>query len=208
MNEYEYSQRETLSKDKILTFNNLIILINIIIFIIMMFGGNTDSARYLYEKGGAAPDSVINEHEYYRIWTSMFMHSGIRHIFNNMLVLFFMGELLERTAGHIKYLAIYIGSGIIGGVISQLIYYSQGEFYVVCVGASGAIFGVIGAMIYVLIRNRGHVEHLSLSRMILFVILSVYMGLTTTGISLSAHVAGLVTGFIFALILYRKRGFY
>lgn len=93
-----------------------------------------------------------------------------------------------------------------GGIVSQLWGLTQGDMYTVCVGASGAIFGVIGAMIWILIRNKGRLEDMRLPRLIIFVVLSIYMGLTTAGVSLSAHMGGLAGGFVLAVLVYRKDG--
>ena len=208
-----YGIRELLEKEtpeifrKVFTLNNLVIVINIIIYIILDIMGDVDSAQFLYEHGGAYPDGLFKEHEVYRLFTSMFMHSGIRHIGSNMLVLFFIGDNLERAVGKIKYPIIYLGSGLIAGIVSQVYYYLSGRYYVVCVGASGAIFGVIGALIWILIVNKGRLEDLSLRRMLIYVFLSIVLGLSSTNVSMSAHIGGLIGGFCLATLLYRKRGF-
>lgn len=187
--------------------NNFIILINIVVFIIMAAKGNTQSVSYLYECGGVTPESLFEDHEFYRLFTSMFMHSGISHLVNNMIVLYFIGGSLERCVGWIKYIIIYFASGLLGGLISQLYYLAMSE-NVICVGASGAIFGAVGAMLTVVVVNRGRVENFTLPRLIIYVVLSIYLGFTAEGVSLSAHLGGLATGFFTALLLYRKRGSY
>ena len=190
--------------NRFLNFNVLIVVINVIIFVIMEAIGNTDNAQFLYEHGGKTPESVIIGNEYYRYISSMFLHSGVIHLFNNMLLLFFVGDNLERVLGHVKYIILYFGSGLIAGILSQVYYYTCGDLYVVCVGASGAIFGVLGALIWVLIRNKGRLEELSLFRMILYCALS--LGINVDGVNVAAHIAGLVGGFLLAIILYRRRG--
>lgn len=189
---------------RILTFNNLIIVINIVIFIIMEILGDTENALFLFQHGGKSPSTVIMGREYYRYITSMFLHSGVRHLFNNMLLLFFVGENLERQLGAVKYLFLYFGSGLIAGIVSQVYYYLCGNLYLVCIGASGAIFGVLGALIWVLIRNNGKIEELSLTRMILYCALGI--GLNVEGVNVVAHIAGLIGGFLLSLLLYRRRG--
>lgn len=186
--------------------NTLLVAINIVVFIILEIMGNTDEAYFLYLHGGISPNTVIMDNQYYRYLTSMFVHSGVTHIFNNMLLLFFIGDNLERALGHIKYLILYFGSGLIAGIVSQVYYYMCGNIYVVCVGASGAIFGVLGALIWVLIVNKGYLEELSLGRMILYLVLSIAMGMNSVGISVSAHVGGAIGGFLLAMILYRRSG--
>ncbi len=203
---FEY--KNTNVNSYLFTVNNLLVAANIIVFIIMEIIGDTTSNSFLYYHGALFPTAVLDGgHEYYRYFTSMFMHSGISHLFNNMLVLFFIGDNLERAVGRIKYLIIYLGSGLIGGIVSQIYYYQTTSNIVLCVGASGAIFGVVGALIYILIVNKGRAEDLTLTRILIFVGLSIYMGITSTGVSVSAHIGGLVGGFILAALLYRKRGY-
>ncbi len=194
-------------RNKILTVNNFIIALNVIVFIITMHKGYIDDVQGLYKAGGIAPLSLFEDREVYRLFTSMFLHSGFRHIFNNMIVLFFMGNMLERTLGKIRYLILYMASGIIGGITSQMYYFMMGNTAVVCVGASGAIFGVLGALTWVLIVNKGYVEDLSLGRMIMYIVVSIVLGMSTPNVSVSAHVGGLIAGFVLAVLLYRKRGY-
>lgn len=197
---------ESTVANRILSFNNAVILVNIIVFAVMEIIGDTENGMFLYEHGGITAQSLFGEKEVYRLFTSMFVHSGISHIFNNMLVLFFIGNNLEAAIGRIKYLLLYLGSGLAGGIVSQLYYYQQGKPDIVCVGASGAIFGVMGAMVWVLIRNKGRVEKAVLLRYIIGVVLSVFIGFTSEGVSQSAHIGGLIGGFLLAVLLYRKEG--
>ena len=134
----------------------------------------------------------------------MFLHFSIDHLFYNMLVLIFLGDVLEKTAGKLRYLLIYFGGGVIGNLVS-LWFDLRAERYVVSAGASGAIFAVIGALIWIVIRNKGNLEGYSGKRLVLMAGLSVAEGLTTSGIDNCAHVGGLVAGFLISLLLYRKK---
>lgn len=191
-----------------LSVNNLIILINVIVYIVLATKGDMGNGIYLYSKGAVNPYSLVNNHEYYRLFTSMFLHAGIRHLISNMFVLYFLGESLESVVGHVKYLIIYLGSGLIGGIISQSYYYSIGKMLTPCVGASGAIFGVLGAILWILIISKGRNNKFTLARVIIYILFSIYIGFTSEGISLSAHIGGLIGGFVLAMLLYRKRGIY
>ena len=99
---------------------------------------------------------IIQGGEYYRLFTCMFLHFGIEHLLNNMLVLFVLGSRLEQVIGKIKFLLIYLIGGVLGNVISLLIELRTQDF-AVSAGASGAVFAVMGAMIYIVIRNKGWV---------------------------------------------------
>ncbi len=131
----------------------------------------------------------------------MFLHFGISHLANNMLVLFVLGQRLEPAVGGVRYLLIYLLSGFGGNVIS-LGLEMQSSNYAVSAGASGAVFGVMGAMIYVILRNKGRVADLSIKKMMIMAAFSLYFGFTSTGVDNAAHVGGLICGFLgsFAVI--------
>lgn len=200
-------ERARTKQNYVLTVNNFIILVNVIVFAVMALKGDTQNTYYLYKCGGITPESLFEDHQVYRLFTSMFMHSGISHLVNNMIVLYFIGGTLEKYVGRVRYLIIYLLSGLLGGLISQIYYMAMAE-NVICVGASGAIFGAVGAMLTVVVVNHGRVENFTLPRLIIYVVLSIYLGFTSPGVSLSAHLGGLAIGFFTALLLYRKRGSY
>lgn len=184
--------------------NKIIVAINIIVFLILEWLGDTESSMFMYEHGAMFPEAVLAEQEWYRLFTCMFIHFGIQHLGNNMLILFFLGDNLERAMGHVKYLMVYILSGLCGSCLSMMHMVQSGD-YAVSGGASGAIFGVIGALIYVVVRNRGKLEELTTKRLILMAALSLYHGFTASGVDNLAHIGGIVSGFILAVLLYRKK---
>ena len=200
-------ERVRTRQNYVFTVNNFIILVNVVVFAVMALKGNTQNTIYLYRCGGITPESLFEDHQVYRLFTSMFMHSGISHLVNNMIVLYFIGGTLEKYIGRVRYLIIYLLSRLLGGLISQIYYMAMAE-NVICVGASGAIFGAVGAMLTVVVVNHGRVENFTFPRLIIYVVLSIYLGFTSQGVSLSAHLGGLATGFFTALLLYRKRGSY
>ena len=93
---------------KISSVNTALIIINIILFLIPDFFGFLISGDVLLEKGTVIPLLVTEGGEYYRLFTSIFLHFNIRHLLNNMLVLFVLGEKLENCLGHVKYLLFYL----------------------------------------------------------------------------------------------------
>ena len=163
----------------------------------------------MIRKGGIFWYYVIEEKEYYRILTSLFMHSDIAHVFNNMVVLLFVGANLERATGKVKYLLLYFGTGIIADITS-IVYnmmkdkQSSDIIATYSIGASGAIFGVVGAMIYIIIVNKGRLEDISSRQIILFAIFGLYGGITNAGIDNAAHIGGIIAGVILAMLLYRR----
>ena len=115
-----------------------------------------------------------------------------------------LGWNLELETGKIKFLIIYFGSGITGNLLSLFINMSTGE-NVVSAGASGAVFGLMGALFYVVIANRGRIGRLSGRGMIFMILFSLYFGLTSSGVNNEAHIGGLICGFILAAVLYRRK---
>lgn len=184
--------------------NKIVVIFNILIFFVLEWMGTPQSATFMYEHGAMYPDAVMVDGEWYRLFTCMFMHFGIEHLGNNMLILFFLGDNLERAVGHVKYLLIYILSGLGGSVLSML-FMIQSQEYAVSGGASGAIFGVVGALIYIVIRNKGRLEDLTTRQLVFMAILSLYHGFTATGVDNFAHIGGLVCGFLLAVLLYWKK---
>ena len=90
----------------------------------------------------------------------MFLHFGIYHIANNMLVLFVLGQRLEPVLGKVKFILVYLLGGLGGNIFSLLMETKKAE-YAVSAGASGAVFAVMGAMLYVVIRSRGRIQDIS-----------------------------------------------
>lgn len=101
------------------SINLVIIVCNILVFLAVTLTGGTESSRHMMDCGAAyAP--LIESGEYYRLFTSMFLHFGIQHLINNMLLLLFLGDYLERAVGKTRYLVIYLGGGLVGNLCSYL----------------------------------------------------------------------------------------
>mgnify|MGYP001858859413 FL=1 len=181
-----------------------LIVINIVVFFILTMFGDTEDAVFMLQHGAMYEPYIIEGHEYYRIFTCLFLHFGITHLLNNMVLLGALGWNLELEIGKVRFVIIYFASGIIGNIVS-LFYDLTLEQPAVSAGASGAIFGLMGALLYVVIANRGRLGRLSGRGMLVMVILSLYFGLTSTGVDNLAHIGGLVSGFLLAVLLYRRK---
>ena len=183
--------------------NLIIIGVNIIVFALMEIFGDTDNITFML-KCGAAYTPWILDGQWYRLFTSMFLHFGVSHLLNNMVLLLFLGDMLEQAAGIWRYKIIYLGGGLAGNIVSLLMDYRTGEM-VVSAGASGAVFAVIGGIFVILIKQRGKVENLTLPRLVFVIFLSIYHGFQSTGIDNAAHIGGLLGGIILAFFVYRKK---
>ena len=187
-----------------------LILINVLVFIAVEFTGTSQDAWHVLEYGAAYTPYIIQNGEVYRLFTSMFLHFGIEHLVNNMLVLFVLGSRLERVIGKIRFLLIYLLGGIAGNVVSLLLELKTQEFSV-SAGASGAVFAVMGAMIYVVIRNKGWLGDLSMRQILVMAAFSLYFGFTSSGVDNAAHIGGLLAGFVLAVLFWypsESRGIY
>ena len=182
----------------------ILIAVNVAVFFILSLFGDTEDAVFMMQHGAMYSDFVIQDREYYRLFTCLFLHFGIEHLLNNMVILGALGWNLELQTGKIRFLLIYFGSGLFGNVVS-LIFHGAAQEYTVSAGASGAIFGLMGALLWVVIANHGRLGRLSGRGMLVMVALSLYFGLSSSGVDNYAHIGGLVCGFLLALILYRKR---
>ena len=152
--------------------------------------------------GASYTPLVRDQGETYRLFTSMFLHFGISHLANNMLVLFVMGEPLEQALGHFRYLILYFVSGIGANWISMM--RKGADSMVISAGASGAIFGVIGGLLSLAALNKGRLGNLSTRQLMIMVLFSLYFGFTSTGVDNTAHVSGLILGAILGILLHKR----
>ena len=190
-------------KKDIAWVNSAIIILNILYFLFLEAAGSSEDARTMIQYGALYIPMVIGKNEYYRLATAVFMHFGIHHLVNNMLVLFVLGDKLERAIGRMRYLILYLASGIGANAVSA-VFYLRTSPNVVSAGASGAIFGVVGGLIYVVIANRGRLEDLSTRQIVLMAIFSLYLGYISTGTNNTAHLSGVFIGLVMAVLLYRR----
>lgn len=200
--------------------NTFLVAFNIIIYIAIIIINHNFFASYdadiMLKMGASSYNTFING-RWYEIITAMFLHFGISHLFNNMLLLIYIGCELEKRIGSFVYAVIYLGSGIIGNVVSLLYYSRTGQYEVVSAGASGAIFGVLGCLAIYLIVNPSNNRNLTTRRLIIMAVLTIYYGLTNVGVDNAAHIGGfcfgLLGGFLLSKIfhydkiIYRNRLF-
>lgn len=186
-----------------MNFTVSLIIINVIIFLILEGMGNTESATFMMQYGAMYPTYIIEQGEYGRFFTATLMHFGFGHLLNNMVMLGAAGSILERAIGKIKFVALYFIAGIGGCVFSYLEMLHSGT-YAVSAGASGSIFGIVGALAWILILHKGRYENLTGRGMIIMILLSLYYGFSTGDVDNWGHIGGLVMGFVISMIFYRR----
>ena len=143
--------------------------------------------------------------EYYRIFTSMFLHADIDHLLNNMFILFIIGKKYEEIEGKIRFILVYFLGGILASIASLSYNMFMGN-EIVSLGASGAIFALIGASVATVVKCRDKLRTVSKRQMILFALFSLYAGFRSTSTDNFAHLGGFVAGFLIGLVISEKSG--
>lgn len=180
-------------KQPIVTY--IIMAICIILFILMeLSGGSTNSQTLL--KYGANLDVLVKNGEYYRLFTCIFLHVGIMHLLCNMYSLYIIGREVENLFGKIKYIIIFILSGIFGSIMSLAFTHNT-----ISAGASGAIFGLLGALLYFGMHYRTYLGEAIKRSIIPIIVINLIIGFFAEGIDLAAHIGGLVGGVLVAMMV-------
>lgn len=177
-------------------FFTFLMLVNVlVIFALMEFFGSSTSLLTLVEFG-AKYDPLIHQGEWWRFFTAIFLHIGFLHLFMNCLALFYLGSAVERIYGTPRFVFIYLVAGLFGS-ISSFAFNSQ-----VSAGASGAIFGCFGALLYFGIVYRKLFFRTMGLNIIVILIINLALGFMIPMIDNSAHIGGLVGGFLASAIFH------
>ncbi len=179
----------------------IILLVNTVIFIIMDWSFDWKLYNAFIEQGGISYDAIVKDHQYYRFLTHMFIHADMDHLFGNMMVLFFIGTLVEKKIGRFRYIILYFIGGLVAAITS-LGYNGIDESSTLSIGASGAIFAVVGAMVAIVLFNKREFEEIGIQRLLFFVVITIINGLNSQGIDNAAHVGGLLAGLVLGQALY------
>lgn len=178
-------------KKPIITYS--IIAINIIVFILMYILGNGSTDPYTLIKFGANYRGSVINHEFYRLITCAFIHIGFMHLTLNTYSLYVIGVQLESYFGKLKYIIIYLFSAITASLMSVILTDS------ISAGASGALFGLLGALLYFGYHYRVFLGGVLKSQIIPLIIVNLAFGFMMSGIDNAAHIGGLIGGFLIAM---------
>ena len=187
----EAKRVDELFKPKTPVVTYTLIAINILIFLLGIIFNMQDALINLFANYGPL---VTENHQYYRLFTSMFMHANFLHIAFNMYALYLLGSQAEGFFGKTKFLTIYILSGLSGSLLSILL--NQGA---VSVGASGAIFGILGALLYFGFNYRVYLGNTLIKEILPIILINLAFGFAITGVDNYAHIGGLVGGLTTAM---------
>lgn len=173
---------------------SLLIAVNLILFLILSFSGGSTNPETLI-RFGAKYDPAITNGEWWRLFTSIFLHIGFVHLTFNTLALYYLGSVVERIYGSVRFLTIYLLAGLSGSLASFL--YNEA----LSAGASGAIYGCFGALIYFGLKRRAQFFQSFGKELYTILLLNLAISFIVPGIDLFAHIGGLIGGFLASVLV-------
>ena len=195
--EKENLKYEDIFKPKKIIITKVLIAINVLMYIISVFV--TDNFTNSLIILGANNRELVLNGEVYRLITSAFLHGSIIHLFINMYSLWIIGREVENYFGKVKYLIIYFLTIIISSLFS-IVFISNG----ISIGASGAIFGLLGSLLYFGYHYRLYLSNALTNQIIPIIIINLFLGFSLTGIDNAAHIGGLIGGYLSTMIVGLK----
>ncbi len=198
-------QNNTFLKNYISTrpINSLLIFLNTVFLLVVLFTGGFDIEN-LINLGAIYPPLIIEKNEFYRLFTGIFLHGNIIHFMMNMYVLFYLGGHMEQLIGPRKYLFVYLLSGI----ASSFAVVYLGKPNTVTVGASGAIFGIMGGLLLLTFLRRSWFSERAIISIRNLMLLNLVITFLVAGISIFGHLGGLVMGILCFFVIAPKHPFY
>ena len=167
-----------------------LIIINVLLYFIPLLTGSYD--KLINDFCIYAP--AIKSGELYRLFTGIFLHGNLLHLVFNCYALYILGMQLESFMGKVKYLIIYLFAGLTGALFSMIF-----SNYSASIGASGAIFGIMGAIVYFGHHYRVYLGNVIKSQIIPVIVLNLAIGFLSSGIDNFAHIGGLIGGFLITM---------
>ncbi len=188
---------------KVPIVTTVLIIINVAVYVVLPLlpGGNA-----LYRQGVLTPYDVMVGN-WWTLITSMFLHSSLNHIICNMFSLYYLGVMCERVFGPVKYLILYMVSGLAGGLLFVAVNIASGSYLSGAVGASGAIFGLFGAMGWLLFKNRKRIDKGSIQSYFVMLAINLFIGfMPGSNIANAAHIGGMICGFLLGAVFLSLGG--
>lgn len=184
------------------TFTLLSIMI--LYFIFMTLNGGTTNTENLIRFGAFFPPAILQYNQYYRFITSIFIHIGFTHIFFNGYALYVFGPQIEKLMGPKKYLLFFLLTGIGGNIITFLFnFISISAFLSVSAGASGSLFGLFGAFLYLIHRRSNMVTAQGKKSILSLLGMNLLLTIIVPSISITAHFGGLIVGYLLSYVFIK-----
>ncbi|RFA36406.1 rhomboid family intramembrane serine protease [Virgibacillus dokdonensis] len=174
----------------------IILALCVSLFLLLEWNGGSENIETLKQFGAKYNPAIIENGEWWRIISSMFLHIGLLHLVMNMIAVYYLGTLVERIYGSIRFLIIYFLAGIGGGIASFA--FSAN----IAAGASGALFGLFGALLFFGLHHRRVFFQTIGSNVLLLIGINIVFGFSIPAIDNGAHLGGLVAGFIASGIVH------
>ncbi len=192
-NEEESKKAQHVFEQKKPIMTYLLIAINTVVFLAMYLLGEGSRDVSTLIEFGANYGARVRDGEYYRLLTSAFVHIGLLHFFLNNYALYVIGSQIESFLGRFKYIVVYLLSAVMGNLLS--IIFSN----FISAGASGAIFGLFGALLFFGYHYRIYLGTVLKSQVIPLIALNLIIGFTISGIDNAAHIGGLIGGYLLTM---------
>lgn len=190
----------TLRRATGLSVTKTLLAVNVAVALLMLTTGAPTSPRTLLRFGALPP--VVPSDQWWRLLTAMFVHIGIAHLAFNMFALWLFGQTIEARFGRIRFIALYLGSGLLGSAASLT--FTHGG---IRAGASGGVFGILGAWIAIYLLHRAHPgARDQLKSLFVLVGINLFFGFSVAGIDNAAHLGGLAAGVLIGLGVEVARG--
>ena len=182
-----------------------LIILNVLAFAVELCLHSWNRPQVLYQLGALEPNAILRDHQYWRFITALFLHYGIIHLLFNLFALYILGPPLERVFGAVRFLLCYVisglgsGAGVIALTLLRVVQPAE------LVGASGCVMGIVGAWAGFLLRHR-HAPQAKrrLSNIVIIILVQIAFDISTPQVSTSAHLCGLLTGFVLGLMIAPK----
>ena len=195
--EEENKKFENIFKPKKIIVTKVLIAINIIMYLFSMILSDNFTNNLIVL--GANNRYLVLSGDYYRLITCAFLHGSLIHLFVNMYSLWIIGSQVETYIGKIKYLVVYLLSALMGSLFSIVFLENA-----LSVGASGAIFGLLGCLLYFGYHYRLYLSNTLIRQLVPIIILNLFLGFSSTSIDNGAHIGGLIGGYLSTMIVGLK----
>lgn len=176
----------------------LLMATNLLVWLAVELNGGSMDGDTLYRFGAMQPEAFLQGHQYWRLFSSLFLHIGFMHLVVNLFGIYIFGSRLEHYTSTTQFVVIYFGAGLMGGLISFGLAVLMNDMTVLSAGASGAIYGLIGAVL-VISRVAGRpIENLTSYMLWLYFMIGIIFSLVDINVSAGAHLGGFIGGLLIA----------